>query len=391
MRVTRAWRGAVLLPLLAACTALSGLDDKIFDLAPTAGGGGVAGDTGGTGGFGGSAGHGGDVPVCTAEMLDLAPRVVHVQDAISGTQWVTGTPGFFGVAAVVPYNPVEEQPTRFVGAIHTDGASEREDSFNVRYDTFEAHVEAGHGLFAHVVPYSSGGQLQVRFMAPVGSAPATETIATAADPTQAHALTMDEGFLITFALGADSFSHTLVSSATWEHGPVGAFSPATVCDEGRAWAGASVGSTAAIAWQSSCSATQWELATYTAAGGMVPVAALTNTTGAPRFGGPLSTGFLFANCSRLAHVALDGQLIASATLPGTSCAIGTDGAVLRMVDVDAGSMRWRALTTDGSLTDLFTIDAAPNGAPLVAWDGSGYAIVWWENSEIMYAHVCVPS
>jgi len=366
---------------LGSCTAVSGIDDKVFDLPPGTGTGGDAGG-GGQGGTGGVV-----VPACTAEELDVTPRGIYVGDGVGSLSWVAAQPGTFAMVAELPDN----DPKRIIGVLGSDGTTYGEDSYNVWGGAFEAHVVSGHGLYAHVVPYHDGGHLQLRFRDAAGLGASAATINTGDNPAQAAAAAIDAGFLVTHADGDGNFYYSLVSGPDWTAGPVTPFSPATTCNSERSWAVAGEGNTAAVAWQSTCTATQWQLALYSSENGMTMAPPLTNTNGAPRFGGPLDSGFVVANCQHLFHVGQDGEVLDSALLFDTNCAIGTDGTSLRMIDVVGSSLRWRALSTDGTPTDVLSFPASPEGAPLIAWDGGGYAIIWREAGEIMYAHVCVPA
>jgi hypothetical protein len=211
---------------------------------------------------------------------------------------------------------------------------------------------------------------------------------------QVQASATDAGYLVTHSEGNGDgdFFYSTISAATLEDTtatPLG-----TVCNDQLSWAATADDEVHAFARQTSCSdASTWDLGFYSETSMMLDEPEdVSGRNAAPTIAATVADGFVFANCAEMVHVDRTGIVLDEATLPGGACDIATAGTALRRIVSTGTELIWSELTTDGQLTEILRFDAEAVMTPAIAYDGSGWVVVWEETGtqSLMFAHICVP-
>lgn len=110
----------------------------------------------------------------------------------------------------------------------------------------------------------------------------------------------------------------------------------------------------------------------------------------PTMAGSVGTDFWFASCSQLMVLTVGGQIVHDVQLGGGPCAVSSTGSALRWLQREDNTMTWYHLDAATGGTAEITSWNAPDaaGPPAVAFDGSGFGVVWTDGSyDVYYAHV----
>ncbi len=117
----------------------------------------------------------------------------------------------------------------------------------------------------------------------------------------------------------------------------------------------------------------------------------------PSWGGALNGNLVFGRCGALAVLSSAGDVVSTGALPGGNndgCTVASTGKRLRMVRPNKpDAIEWRDVTPGAPGAVMLSINAKvdTNTRVRMAWDGSGFGLVWKDESdgELRYAHVTV--
>lgn len=375
------------------CSAIWGIDDLRFDPA-TATSTSSSGTGGAGGGTGGSAG-GGAAPC--ADRLDVPPVVINVeQGAVTAPAGIAARAGMVGSVWQLDTSTVVVVFTDTNGmSLYQDGTSPVEN-----LPSFQPSIAAGPSHFAIAFPRLSDVEMRFFDPAEITIQPPrlqVQLLATQmGTPTQAHVVAgQGDTFFLAASRDSGDFFHAAIAqvSSMWT---ASAASPFTVgsacCCNARTWAAAGT-SPLQVAWQAACMTTGWELERFDAMGMTLGATRLPSTNSVPpAFGLVLEDDVVFASCSEIVRVDAGGNELTRTALPGFpgECAVASTGRELRWAQSNFARIEWHALDpASGIGAELLAIDTGNVliPAPVVAWDGSGFALMWSQADDIGYARI----
>ena len=256
-------------------------------------------------------------------------------------------------------------------------------------DEFEPNIAVTHDRFVVPAPQSDG--LEVYSFDALYEEHSVAFVGLSFPPIQALATSAPNGVLLTFLEGAQ------IRSAFHRPGETGiALEPLpnngqTTCCTFRAWhAGRYQNGNFGVMWKPHASYPQNEFAGVTGDGVPDENTFTVQDMPVPSFAGPIGDTLVLSDCDRAIMFTEQAYPEATSDIDaGTeACAVGFNGTSGRVAELNGGTMLWRSVFS-GIEPPAVLLDW-PADAPseiAMAWDGSGYGVVWKSGSDLHYARV----